>query len=68
MRKGKKNKRIEAHRVKHPTSSRLTNALTGDEEENGKQKRTKRKEQGAGPQPSYLGLFNRLLRRAGIIR
>ena len=44
--KRKKRKRIEAHRVKRPTPSQATNALTGDEEQNGKQKRAKRKKQG----------------------
>ena len=37
----KKRKGIEAHRVKNPTPSQATDALIGDEEQNGKQKRTK---------------------------
>ena len=67
-RRGKKRKGIEAHRVKLPTPSQATDALTGDEEQNGKQKRTKRKKLGVGPQPSSPGSFSRLLRRPGIIR
>ena len=47
-RRGKKRKGIEAHRVKYPTPSQATDALTGEEEQNGKQKRTKRKKQGTG--------------------
>ena len=68
MRRLKKRKGIEALRVRHQTPSRATDALIGDEEKNGKQKRTKRKKQGAGPQPSNPGPFSRLLQRAGIIR
>ena len=65
--RGKNRKGIEAHRVKHPIPSQVIDALTGDEEQNGKQKKTKRKKQGASPQPSYPGPFNRLLRRSGNI-
>ena len=43
-----KRKGIEAHSVEHPTTSRAINALIEDEEQNGKQKRTKRKKQEAG--------------------
>ena len=64
----KKRNGIVAQRVKHPTPSRVADALTEDEEQNGKKKRTKRKKQGASPRPSYLEPFNRLLRRARIIR
>ena len=39
-----KRKGIEAQRVRHPTPCQATDALTGDEEQNGKQKRTKKKE------------------------
>ena len=46
-RRGKKRKGFEAHRVKHTTSSLATNALTGDEEQNGKQE-NKKKETGSG--------------------
>ena len=53
MRRAKKRKGIETQRVKHPTPSRAFDALLGDEEQNGKQKRTKRKKPGAGPQPSH---------------
>ena len=60
-------KRIEAQRAKPRTSISEIDALIGDEEQNGKQKKEKEK-QGAGPQPSYPGPFSRLLRRAGIIR
>ena len=34
-----KRKGIGAQRVKHPTTSLATNALIGDEEQNGKQKK-----------------------------
>ena len=68
VRRVKERKGIDALRVKHPTPSRAIDALTGEEEQNGKQKRTKRKKQGAGPQPSYPGPFSRLLLRAGIVR
>ena len=50
------------------TSTPTDDALIGDEDQNGKQKKTKIQKQGTGPQPSYRGPFNRLLRRAGIIR
>ena len=56
-----KRKETEEQRVKHPTSSRAIDALIGDEEQNGKLKRTKTKKQGAGSQPSYPGPFGRLL-------
>ena len=36
VRRERKRKGIEAHRVKHPTPSQATDALTGDEDENGK--------------------------------
>ena len=39
-------KGIEALRVKHPTPSRATDALIGDEKQNRKRKRTKRKGKG----------------------
>ena len=48
MRRVKERKGIEAQRVEHPTSSRATDALTGDEEQNEKQKKTERKKQGLG--------------------
>ena len=54
-------KGIEALRTKHPTTSRAIDALIEEEEQNVKQKRTKGKEQGPVPQPSYPGLFGRLL-------
>ena len=38
-----KRKGFQAQRVRHPTPSQATEALTGDEEQNGKRKRTKRK-------------------------
>ena len=68
MRRTKKKKGIEALMAKHTTPSRAIDAIIGEEEQNGKQKRAKRKKQGAVPQPSYAGPFNRLLRRAGIIQ
>ena len=56
-------------KAKPPTPTQAIDALIGDEEQNGKQKKVKkRKKQGTGPQPSYPGPFGRLLRRAGIIR
>ena len=47
VRRGKKRKGIEALRVKHPTPSRATHALIGDEEQNGKEENRK-KETGSG--------------------
>ena len=44
----KKRKGIEAQMVKPPTPSRAIDAII-DVEQNGKQKRTKRKKQGVGP-------------------
>ena len=41
-RRVKRKKGIEAQRVNHPTPSRATDVLIGDEEQNGKLKRTKR--------------------------
>ena len=49
VRRTKKRKGVEAQRVKHPTPSQATDALIGDEEQNGKQKSTKRKKQGSVP-------------------
>ena len=66
-RRGKKRKGIEAYSVKYLTPSQAVDVHTGDEEQNGKQKRTKRKKQGVGPQPSYPGPFSLLLRRSGVI-
>ena len=68
MRRVKKRKEIEALEEKHSTPSRPVDAFIGEEEQNGKQKRGKRKKQGAVPQPSYPGPFSSLLRHAGIIR
>ena len=42
MKRVKKRKWIEAQAVKYPAQSPATDALIGYEEENGKQKRTKR--------------------------
>ena len=42
MTRAKKRKGIEVQRVKHPTSFRAIDAFIGYEEQNGKQKRTKR--------------------------
>ena len=66
MRRVKTRKEIEAQRVKPQTLSWTNDVLIGDEEQNGKQKRIKRKKQGAGPQPSYPGSFSHL-RCTGII-
>ena len=66
--RGKKRKGIEAQRVKHPTPPRATDALIGEEEQNGNQSRLKRKQQGAGPQLNYPGPFSRFLQCTGIIR
>ena len=54
VRRAKKRKGIDAQRVKHPASSQATDEPTGDEEQNGKQKRIQRKKQGAGPNPATL--------------
>ena len=47
VRRGKKRKGIEAHRVKHPTPSQAADSHTGDEKQNGKQE-NKKKETGNG--------------------
>ena len=54
LRRVKKRREIEAQRVKHQTLSWTYDELIGVEEQNGKQKRTKRKKQGAGSQPATL--------------
>ena len=41
-REEKKRKGIEAHRVKRPTPSQATDALIGNEEQNGKQRKGSR--------------------------
>ena len=41
----------EAQRVKHFTPSRVTNAFIGDEEQNGKQKRTEGRNRDRVPNP-----------------
>ena len=48
-------KGIKTMRVKHPTPSQATDALTEE----------KKKETELGPQPSYPGPFSHLLRREG---
>ena len=53
VRRVKSRKGIEATRAKHPTQSRATNALIGDEEQNGKQKRTKETRNGP-PNPAIM--------------
>ena len=58
VRREKKRKGIEAQTVKHSTPSLPTDALIGNEEQNEKQKRTKRKKQEVGPEPSYPGKFS----------
>ena len=42
MRRGNKRKGIEAQRAKHPTPSRATDALIGDEEQNVRKESTHR--------------------------
>ena len=42
-------------KAKSPTSAWAIDVLIGDEEQNGKPEITKRKNQGAGHQPSYPG-------------
>ena len=54
MRRGKKRKGIEAHRVEHPTPSQAADVLTGDKEQNGKQKRIKKKNRGVSPNPTTM--------------
>ena len=44
MRRGKKRKGVEAQRVRSPTSIRAIDALIGDEEQNGKESKEKKKE------------------------
>ena len=51
----KERKGIEPQRAKHPTQFRAIIALIGEEEQNGKQKRTKRNKQRADPQLNYSG-------------
>ena len=50
MRRGGK-KGIKVEKAKSPNPTLVIDALIGDEEQNIKQKETKRKKQGAGPQP-----------------
>ena len=67
VRRSKKRKGIEAERPKLPTPSWEIDALIGQEEQNGKGKR-KKKKQGAVPQLSYPEPISHLLRCAGTIR
>ena len=64
MRRAKKG--IKAHRAKLPTPTRAIDALRGAEKKN--RIKNRRKNKGAGPQPSYLGPFGHLLQPAWIIR
>ena len=57
VRRAKREKGSKGRRGKPPTPTRARDALIGDEEHNGKQKK-----QGDGPQPSYPGPFGHLLR------
>ena len=66
--KSEEKKLIEAQRVKHPTTSRATDALIGDEEQKGIRKIIERKKQGVGPQLSYPRPSSCLLRHTGILR
>ena len=54
----KKRKGIEAQSVYPLTPSWATDALIGEEDQNGKQKTTKRKKPGAGLQPNYAEPFS----------
>ena len=47
-RRAKKREEIEAQRVKPPAPSQATDELIGEEEQNGKQKKEKKKERGSG--------------------
>ena len=58
--KSEEKERDRAQRMKHLTTSWGTNALIGDEEQNGKQKRIKRRKAGSGPQPNYPTALMRL--------
>ena len=53
----KKRKRIEAQRAKPSSPSQASDALIGDEEQNGKQKKNKKKETGIGFSPRHPGPF-----------
>ena len=68
MEKSEERKAISVQRLKQPIPSRADGALIGDEEQNEKQKRIKRKKQGEGSQPRYPGPFSHLLQHAEIIR
>ena len=48
VRRAKKRKGVEAERAKLSTPSQATDAHIGDEEQNGKQKKSKKKEIGSG--------------------
>ena len=50
----KRRKGIEPQRAKHPGLSRATNALIGNEEQNGKKKRTKERNRERSPNPATL--------------
>ena len=54
--KREEKKGVKAQKVETPTQSRVTDALIGNEEQNGKQKK-----KGASPQPRYPGPFGHLL-------
>ena len=62
--KGEGKERDRGTKGETPTTpSRESDTLMGEEEQNEKQKGTKRKKQGEGPQPSYLGAFFHLLEK-----
>ena len=68
--KGRRRRRKNGsgQRGKPSTPTQAIDALIGEEEQNGKQKEEQKKKQGAGPQPSCLGLFAHLLRPSWIIQ
>ena len=51
VRRTNERKGIDAQRMKHPIPSQTTDALIGDVEQNGKQKREKKNKQGADQKP-----------------
>ena len=62
MGRAKKRKGIKALRSKYPILSKATDALIGEEEQDRKEKKTKRKkETGMDTQPSCPGPFSHLL-------
>ena len=54
--RAKKRKRIETQSMKPSTPFRAINALIGNEEQNGKQEKEKRRKQGAAPNQATLDI------------